>query len=185
MPVTNFSVSVTIKGRDAFDRMAAKLMTFAPAFDAVLERWLAHNEDKFAQSKGAESVGISFSGDATWEGLTPGYMKAKRRGGFEDWLMVRTGETKAALTQRGAFGQFDTIEPMAAHFTLSDEPRQRAQWNIRTRPLLFLDEQDQQMIREMFAAYLNDDPPFRSWKPSEVKRMDAEFGSVLNPLGGA
>jgi len=185
VPISNFKVRVTIKGRDAFDHMAAKLQTFAPAFDAVLERWLAHNEEKFAQGKGAEAAGVTFTGDAIWEKLTPGYMKAKRRQGFEDSLMVRTGETKAALTQRGAFGQYDDIGPTSAHFSLTDEPRQRAQYNIKTRPLLFLDEDDQSMIREMFSAYLNDEPPFAAWKPSEVKRMDAEMHAVLNPIGAS
>lgn len=185
MPTTNFKISVKISGRDAFDHMAVKLRNFTPAFEEVLKRWLAHNNDKFEEGRGAELSGATFSGDTAWKPVTDAYSEAKRRMGFPNWLMVRTGELKGALTTRGAFGQYDEIAPMSARFSLTDEPRQKAQWNLQTRPVMFLDSADQIMIREMFEAYLNDRSPFVAYVPSDTVRMDAEMGAMMNPLGGA
>lgn len=185
MPVTSFRVSIVLKNQTIFDRLAVKLTDFSTVFDHILDRWLAHNEDKFAQAQGAEADGISFaSGDATWKPDTKKYSAAKRRAGFPDWLMVRTGETKDAMTERGAMGQYEEIEPMQAQFSLTDDPRDRARWNMETRPVMFLDDEDQLMIREMFGAYLNDESPFRAYRFPDSSRMEAEFGAILNPIGG-
>ena len=185
MPLTAFAVTVTLRGGNISPHLAELLSDFSPAFEAVDDRWLAGNRKKFEEARGAEGSGVSFDGDTIWQPDSPAYSAEKRRKGFDDWLMVRTGELMTAMTTKGAFGEYHDIDARSARFGLTDEPRDRARWNWDKRPVMFLDENDQQMIREMFGAFLNDQPPFKPWVPSQGRIMDAEFSEIINPLGGS
>lgn len=186
MASSGFKVTLQFRNAGAFKRQAEKIgRGFVAVFEAIHERWLAHNSTKFEQGRGSELSGVAFDGEIIWQPDTLPYSMSKRRAGYDDWLMVKTGETMAALTQKNAPGEFHLIEPTRALFSVSDDPRDRVRWNWEKRPTIWLDEEDEQMIVDMFGAFMNDLPPFKAFSGMDTDRMDAEFGDVMNPLGFA
>lgn len=177
MPVGGFRVTLTIRNREYFKRLAGKLRNFLPVFDVIINKWLAHNEDKFEASIGMEKSGLSLdSGEVRWKELSPEYMAQKRRDGFEDHLMVRTGELKSSLTIRDSFGWWEKLGAQTAEFgTLLKQ----AHFNWQTRPTMFLDKADRAMIPEMFVAYLEGSGPFKPYVESDVHRMERDMKMML------
>jgi len=182
MPIGSFNVRLTLKNQSAFERLGKKVQDFRPVWEEVITRWLSHNEDKFAEGRGAQLSGVDFdmeSEPVMWMGVTDEYAAEKTRTGFENWLMVRTGELKTSLTERHTVDWWEEQEPLAVRFGTMNK---KAFWNWEKRPTMFLDVMDRQMIRDMVGAYLNFEPPFRPWTGQEVKRMDAEFRSQFGGL---
>jgi len=177
--VRSFSVSIVFRNWDALEQMKHRVAGFQEVFEAIIERWTAHNADKFEEARGAQLSGVIFDVDTEpvmWKGVTDEYAAEKTRDGFPNWLMVRTGELMASLTEPGNLGWYAEVEK---DYALFGTILNKAIWHRFTRPVNFLDSEDRQMIRDMFGAYLDGEAPFRQYEKSEAKVMDAEFKSMF------
>lgn len=147
-------------------------------FEAFIERWQEHNEAKFEAAQGMEATGVMFDG-AWWKPLSPEYMAEKRKD-YDDWLMVRDGDLIESLTNPGASGWYEEVTDTTARFgTLLKQ----ATFNWESRPVMFLDQEDAANLRGLVIAHLEDRAPFANWVPPAGKQMDAEFHSIMDPLG--
>ena len=176
MPLNTFSVQVRFRGRQQWAAFVAKLSSFKAVFGAIIDRWTAGNVEKFEKTQGRESGGYYFGGDVSWDPLkSAAYQAEKRRSGYPDWLMVRTGELKQSLTDRKDPYFYEEIGDDQATFGTLDK---KAEWNRNTRPVMFLDETDQQMILDMFGAYMEGEPPFRPFV-GIGQAMDREYKGIF------
>jgi hypothetical protein len=179
-----FSVKITFKNRAAFDAQAAKVADATPLFEAVRDRWRHHNVDKFEASRGAESAGVQFADGTFWQPVTDNYYAEKRRAGYADWLMVRTGELRSSLTDDSDMAWREFIGKTEAAFGSVDR---KVEFHAVRRPVQFLDEWDQGMIVDMVKSWLEDSPPFARYTGGEDERMDAEFEQMFSgasfPIG--
>jgi hypothetical protein len=183
MPAGTFRVRIAITNAKYLAALRDKLADFGEAFQAVIDRWADHNEAKFLAAQGKQAVGVSFdAGEAAvfWKPLSESYLAWKTAQGVEDWLMVLEGDLIESMTNADDTNAFQEVTPMAARFgTLLPQ----ATFNADTRPVMFLDATDREMIRDMFTAYMGSQPPFRPWKPSAAKKMDAEYHAVMSAMG--
>lgn len=118
-----FNVQVKVINPAILPELQARMADLSPAFQAIYMEWVGINEQKFSLARGAEISGADIFGEP-WAALTPGYIKQKhptgapkrRRtstGEYPDWLMVRTGALKEAMTDPDAlFKEFDAQQAM-------------------------------------------------------------------------
>jgi hypothetical protein len=128
----------------------------------VRDAWLEHNQDKFNQAKGQQDSGVTFESGTEWMPLTERYSAEKSWAGYDDWLMVRTGELMSDMTY-GAQGSSnwseDLSQPMSAAFGSTNE---KIGWNwmkhgIYNRPAQFLDQEDRENISSEVRQWLSGD----------------------------
>lgn len=175
--VRSFNVELVFRNFDAFNQLAARVTGFKEVFEAIIDRWVAHNRDKFEEARGAQLSGVVFDTEVEpvmWQGVTDDYAAQKSMDGFENWLMVRSGDLMRSLIERDNLGWWEDVQPLFAEFGTI---LLTAEYHRFNRPVNFLDVQDREMIRDMFAAYLNFDGPFKPFQRSDAERMDAEFKS--------
>jgi len=180
VPLGQFKIRVILRGTNLSEELSARLLSFRRVWEEVIWRYISHNRSKFDRSRGQESSGASFDFGTMWRNLTERYMASKRRAGYEDWLMVRSGELMRSLTERDTFGWYETVTDKAATFGTI---LLKAFYHRETRPVMFLDQTDVQMVGEMFGSYLSGEPPFREFVPSAAERMDADLSQMLDPMG--
>lgn len=171
-----FRIRVTITRPNAFALLATRLLEgFGDLFKAIIERWQEHNEDKFDRAQGASQSGVDFGGDVFWEPLTVDYFAAKTKE-YDDWLMVRDADLIESLTNPGAAGWFQEVTQRYARFGTT---LPQAAYNWEKRPTMFLDQWDQDMVRDLALAFLGGKAPFKEWQPAPTKVFDAEFRDVV------
>lgn len=171
-----FRIKVTITKPNMFALIVQRLQDgFAELFEAIIERWQEHNDEKFEQAQGASLSGLDFDGDVSWDPLTPDYFETKSED-YDDWLMVRDGDLLESLTNPGAAGWFEQITPRSARFGTT---LPQAGWNWDKRPTMFLDEWDRDMIRDLAFAFLDGKAPFKAWTPSATQVLEAEFANMM------
>lgn len=176
MPVSSFRIKIILKGEEQIARLGDRLHDFREVFDRFLDRFVRHNRDKFESGRGMEGGGTAFDFETRWKADSPKYSASKRRAGYEDWLMVRTGELMRSLTGRDNFGWYEKLDTHGATFgTLV----RQAWYHRETRPVMFLDVQDLNTLRDLFGAYLEGEPPFRAFVPDRGKALDAEFAAIM------
>ena len=156
-----FQIDLATTDIHFFPEIEKRLKDMTPAFDAIIEEWTyggpslriaegtapRGNVQKFILSRGKEGTGIDFPGGPHWWGLASGTMARKRSKDLPDWLMVETGDTLVALTNRGLFEEH--ISPQSAEFglPLSDRERRIVGYQWENRQAIFLGYADQMMIR--------------------------------------
>jgi hypothetical protein len=154
--VSLFRLQIKLQTRNAerLYELWSRLQDFSPLFANIIAEWAEGNARKFNAAVGAEATGVA-QPPSQWEALVPGYMKRKRREGYPDALMQRTGALRQALTNRGAFAEF--VEPHRAVFgiPLDDEAAAHARYNRDRRPTIFLGRSDRHMIRRELQRYLS------------------------------
>lgn len=178
MPVSGFRVKITLLQGDALPRMIERIRQgFEDVYHEIIERFAAHNEDKFEEAAGAQGTGVSFdSGNVIWKPLSPAYAAAKAAGGYSDWLMVREGDLIESMTNPDDAGWYEEVGDRHARFgTILPQ----AEYNADTRPVMFLDPDDRQMTADMFGNYLGGEGPFREYVPPRAKTLDAEFHAIM------
>ncbi len=161
MPLTKLSARAVLKNEDALEQMGDRVKDLRPLWNEIVVRWLDHNVEKFDMARGAQATGVVFDTEGMpveWMPLSPGYDVAKRRAGYDDWLMVQSGETRRSVTERDSFGWYEDLRKDGAEF---GSILMTAVWHEKTRPIMFLDAEDRKMIREMFGAWFNSETPFR------------------------
>ena len=181
MPSTGFRVTIAFRGASWYNRMRQKIESvgFAQVFDAIIDRWMQHNQAKFDLAEGKQGVGVTFPGtDVFWRPLSELYEARKTAEGFDDHLMVRWGDTIESLTERDDSAFFEEIGPRAARFG-STVPQAIINQDTGKRPVMFLDPDDELMIGEMFTAFMGEQPPFVAFQPSDSQRMDTEYAGVM------
>lgn len=178
MPVSGFRVKITLLNGTALPRMIARIRAgFEDVYHEIIERFTAHNEDKFDQAAGAQGTGTAFdSGMVIWKPLSPAYAAEKSAAGYNDWLMVREGDLIESLTNPDDAGWYEEVGDRHARF---GTVLPQAGFNQETRPVMFLDPDDRQMTADMFGNYVGGEGPFREFVPPSSKAMTAEFRAIV------
>ena len=145
---------------DKCAEIAQRMRDFSIPFAEIINEWAGGNVRKFGAGEGAETSGAAGQdlSPVTWEPLqSPDYMKSKRRGGFADWLMVRTGDLMAALTN--PIGTDVSVDAHRVIFGVPLNPNDAVKaLNKRTRalrPTVFLSGPDRLMIRRNLQQYIS------------------------------
>ena len=143
---------------DKCAEIAERMKNFSIPFSNIINEWADGNVQKFEAARGAELTGAS-GGDlrpATWEPLQSlPYAREKRRKGFADWLMVRTGNLMDSLTNRGEFAEFISDHQTAFGVPYDEEAQAASRGNRFTRPTVFLSGPDRQMIKRNLQQYIS------------------------------
>lgn len=180
--MADFSIKTRIvtKNLSILDEVNARLKDFSIPLSNIVAQWAKGNKRKFAAAKGKENTGASGTDldPAVWQPLmqslgrmsqiekrayfewgqkdmgTP-YQRWKRKHGMPNWLMVATGSLLQSLSSRGMFGEF--IDNARAVFgqPLDPEDSDKARYNYKKRPTIFLSLSDRLMVKAQFQNYLN------------------------------
>lgn len=196
-----FNVKVYLSDPAALPELKARMADMSPAFEAIFQRWVDINEQKFEQARGGELGGAQIF-EEFWAGLSPAYERQKHpqgapkrkvtRGGtseFPDWLLVRTGALMEAMTNPDRL--FQDIGPDTAVFGTPEDPeladivRWQAGARQHMRNIIFLSGPDMNAIRKNIQDYLGMGGEFAQKRftaglqasalEREVLDMDAEF----------
>lgn len=206
-----FNVKVFLDNPGVLPELQARMADLRPAFEAIYRDWVDINEQKFEQSVGHEQGGAQVF-EEFWAGLSNPYMEQKHgmgtarvtkkmakggearfNGAFPDWLMVRTGALRQAMTDPEAL--FHDIEPGQAVFgtpldpDLADIVRWQAGEKQHHRDVIFLSLPDMNAIRRNIQDYLSMGGDFTEMRADEalsavhleqeVNAMDAEFANEV------
>jgi hypothetical protein len=175
MPNIKFNVSVYLENAGVLPELGARLNDLSPAFQEMFLEWTKLNMQKFEQSVGKEEGGAEVF-EEFWAGLTPEYMaekhgegksrvtkklsrgKASFQNAFPDWIMVRTGALREAMTNPDML--FSAINDQMATFGTPNDPELAdiVQWQSgarqKNRFVLFLSGPDVNMIKRVLQDYL-------------------------------
>lgn len=181
MPATGavtFHLNVAAWNAHLFPEIAARLERLQPLFDEIINEWQRGNEEKFQKGFGAQTSGVEFNPEPTWEPVTDKYARQKTRQGFKDWLMVRTGALKAALTTDEAFFRFTDDKRAVFGTPNNPEEADKVAYNWEKRQTIFLDSNDMKTIALFWNDFVTLGPKFRQIKNSaalEQEQWDADF----------
>lgn len=194
-----FNVKVYLENAGVLPELQARMADLSPFFEAVYQRWVDVNAQKFEQSRGAETTG-AFIFDEFWQSLSSGYIKEKHPSGaprrrrkssgeYPDWLMVRTGALMEAMTDPTAL--FNAIGPEQATFGTPNDPeladivRWQSGERQKHRDIVFLAEPDMNSIRMNLQDYLGMGGDFQALRfaagmqaqalEEEKEAMEAQF----------
>lgn len=189
-----FNVKIILENPGFLPELRARMSDMSPAFEAIYQRWVDINEQKFEQAKGGEIGGAAVF-EEYWQGLSLGYLKSKHptgapkkrtsSGEFPDWLMVRTGALMQAMTDPESL--FYDIEPTSATFGTPNDPdlADIVRWNADKRAVVFLSLPDMNAIRQNVQDYLSMGGDFKEMRSEaglrakaleqEIEAMDAAF----------
>lgn len=176
MPASGFSIAIRVSDPKWLEKNAERLLDFSALFGELRDAWVEHNKDKFEQSMGAQELGVWMDDTTFWKELSDAYLAEKEREGYEDWLMVRTGELMDGLVSGSGP---DWYEDIAERRCLFGTLNIKAFYNRETRPVMFLDEEDRKAFVKLVVAYLEWKVPFGRPPSPEVRRMDAEFRALM------
>lgn len=149
-----FNLEVFIKNPDLFPELMGRVRDLRPAFEVMIRKWADNNSDKFGKAVGAEESGISVDPTVFWERLSPRYIIRKRKQGFPNQIMVRTGALEAALTDPEGFFSAMTTEEAVFGTPKSYDEEMKARYNMNKRQTIFLSLDDQRMIQATMKHYL-------------------------------
>lgn len=192
--VVSFHVDLHIENAEALPELAARVRDASPFFRAFIDYWADHNEEKFDKAVGMEQVGAQVDDRVLWAPLAAATIKAKRRAGQPDAIMVATGELLRALTSPDLI--FEKISPEDAVFGSPRAPEEedKVRYNWEARQGIFLSAEDRHVIEKMVKDYLERGGDFEkalftqglaaARARAEAAQMDAEFESALTGKEG-
>lgn len=153
--VVSFNISVITEGLQRLPELEGRLKDLAPVLENLINEWAESNEDKFDKSHGAEVHGVSQDDGVFWRPLTHAYWVSKARAGFDDWLMVRTGSLRDALTSPDGF--FRAVSEKEAVFGVPMDPDDAIKalnmGNWDGRQAIFLNHKDRLAIKREVMRY--------------------------------
>lgn len=198
----NFTVKVNVDNPGALPELQWRCDHFIPAYEAIFQQWAKINEQKFEQSVGAELSGAQVF-EEEWAPVTKAYYAEKHsagmakvtrkaaRGGkasyaesYPDWMMVRTGELRAAMINPDAL--FSDFSDGEAIFGTPTDP-ELAQIVIdqaagrKHRNVIFLSQPDVNMIRQIVQDYLSMGEQFQELRSE--KALAAVGYAPIDALG--
>lgn len=168
----SFNIRVRITNGGVFPELVERLKDFRPVFEVIVRQWARGNVDKFRKSLGGETTGAAIDPTVFWMPLAESTIRAKRKKGQPDQIMVATGALAQALTDPSGFWQAMTAQQVAFGTPGGLEEELKARYNWQTRQTIFLGEDDQMMINEKVQSYLSLGPEF------ERKRFAAGLANV-------
>jgi hypothetical protein len=184
----SFDLHFLIKGGEQIPELAARLSDLRPAFEVIVQKWAKENESKFDAAEGMEAGGAQVDETVFWEALQPSTMRAKRRKGQGDNIMVATGELKQALTDPDRFFHAETESKAVFGTPMAFEDELKLRYNWQKRQTVFLGGDDQRMIEQTMQAYLSLGADFEQIRfakglqnlknREEVARMEMDFGNT-------
>ena len=210
MPNIKFNIKVYLENAAVLPELQSRVADLTPAFEAIFNEWVDINKQKFEQSVGREATGAQIF-EEFWAPLSAAYMKAKHGGGtarvtkkmargkasaqfsgaYPDWLMVRTGALREAMTNPDSL--FQNIEPQSAVFGtpldpgLADIVRWLAGARQKNRYVVFLSDPDVNAIKRILQDYFGMGGDFQTIRSTkalaaigrerEIESLDAEFNS--------
>jgi hypothetical protein len=184
MAFTHFEIRLDIRNAQKLQELQMRMSDLSIPFENIVIEWAKGNIDKFALSAGKEASGADVDATVHWEALTEDYMKAKHAGGaakvtkkatlgsarysaaYPDWLMVRTGALREALSDPSSI--FQSVEPTTVTFGTPTDPDLAAivafQLGSRqkNRQIVFLGRSDMLMIEQQLQAYFSYGPGYQS-----------------------
>lgn len=196
MAKAEFRVRVVLRNPGMLPELQARMQDLSPAFNEIYREWVDINAQKFELAAGGEASGAQIF-EEFWQGLSPEYMKEKhgggtarvtgkmRRGGearfasaFPDWIMVRTGALRAAMTDPEAL--YHNIEPGQAVFGTPNDPdlADIVRWQSEKRPVVFLSLPDMNAVRRIIQDFFGFGGNFKSKRESSVGMLEAEASSM-------
>jgi len=143
-----FRIRVRIDRPELIPGMVARLLDFTPAFEVIRDSWREMNKAKFDKARDQEEVGVGFDYGIFWQPVTDEYHDTKMRQGYDDWLMVKDGALLDAMTEEGAEGWSERLEPTMAAFGVDQTVVPQFGYNFEDRPVAFLDATDRLMIQK-------------------------------------
>ena len=151
--MTSFRITVSCKNEDVIGEISERAKNLIVVFDNIANEWVVGNKRKFDAAKGMEQYSVEMGDNLWWDFLTYDYRKRKRKEGRPDWIMVRTGALKAALSSK--FGINKNITPETATFgePFDEENKKKVKYNWETRQAIFLNLNDRRMIRREINSY--------------------------------
>jgi hypothetical protein len=203
MPALNFTIKVLMDNPETMPELEARVSDLSPAFAAIFDAWVKTNAQKFQQSVGAEQTGAGIF-DEEWAAVTPQYYRAKHRlgspkvtqkaarggkarfaGAFPDWLMVRTGALREAMTNPDAL--FHEFDAQMAMFGLPEDPflANLVEWQAgprqKDRFVVFLADPDRNAIEQILQDYFSLGANFASIR--QAKALAAVGYAPIDALG--
>lgn len=169
-----FKIKVRVKDADIFPELQGRLKDFRPAFEVIIKQWARGNVDKFRSSVGMEDTGAAIDPNVFWSALAESTIRAKRRHGIPNQIMVETGALMQALTDPSGFWSEMTASQTVFGTPGSLEDELKVRYNWQTRQAIFLGADDQVMIDEKVHSYLSLGPDF------ERKRFSAGLAAVYD-----
>ena len=204
----SFRINVKLENEGALPELGYRTAHLAPAFQAIFEEWVSINAQKFEQSAGEEISGADIFGEE-WAPVTMAYYQQKHsqgkakvtkkemRGGaarfsgpYPDWLLVRTGALREAMTNPDAL--FSLIEDDQALFGTPNDPdlADIVAWQAGARQknrgaLFSCQTQTMNGIKRILQAYLSFGVPFQQMlseagmatvsRETQTEALDASF----------
>lgn len=188
-----FDIKVAVSDPDLLPELEARLGDLSPAFNAIIPEWAHLNESKFDLSIGRESSGADVDENVFWEQLKPASMRAKRKAGQPDQIMVATGSLKRALTNPDLIFQYVSAEEAVFGTPRDLDDAQKVIYQWLKRQAVFLSTLDQNVIRRTIQDYFSLGGDFqqkrfaagaaRAAQRREMQALDEEFAAVVGDTG--
>ena len=152
--VTSFKISLFVKNEQILPEIAERVKDLSPAFDNIIEQWARGNKRKFDEARGQEAYSVDQGGGVWWDFLTYDYRKRKRREGFPDWLMVKTGALRDQMINQWGFDREVTPESAVFGSPSLEANKKKVKYNWETRQTIFINESDKKMISSQIKNYI-------------------------------
>jgi hypothetical protein len=196
MGLFKFRLDVTPQNFEKLTEIRARLEDFSVVFSNIIDEWAKGNvKRKFARAIGGEKKGVDQI-MTRWEPVSEAYYRQKHgpivRGNrqlYPDWLMVKTGNLMNTLGTRGLFAEFIDKKRAVFGTPLNDEAEAAALGNQETRPTVFLDRTDRNVIRRELQQYLSLGENYKSllWAMAgrktalmkESRQLDIAFAETI------
>lgn len=172
-----FKIKVYQTNVAVLPELQAKTKDLSELFDQIMDEWAELNKQKFDMAVGAEESGRQIDADVFWKGLSPQYLKWKRKHFPTGTLMVRTGSLAEALTDPQGF--FRMANPEQAIFGTPNDADDalKAAYNFKRRQTIFLGLADQNMIRELTEKFFTVEMQSTT---QQAAQLDADFNTAVN-----
>lgn len=187
--VVRFNVDLQVTGGENLKALEARIKDASPLFNAIIEYWTEHNEQKFDMAIGAESVGAQMDDNLFWAPLSESYRKQKRRAGQDDQIMKATGDLLRSLSNPETIFQMVTPEDAVFGSPLDFDDAKKVKYNWRSRQAIFLGRADRDQIEKLVGEFLNRKGRFNEKmedqglvavrQRAEMAQMDMDFENTI------
>ncbi len=147
-PLRTISVAGDKQISRGMSRLAENVKDLREPFKEVVRLFWQSTEEQIDSAGGR--------GGSSWEALAPSTLERKRRGGFPDTIMVRTGNLRDSLSSMGNSSTVEEIGKLSLRLG-TDLPYaiyQHQGHGIPARPLIALTESDKREMMRTIQRYL-------------------------------
>lgn len=187
--VVRFKVDLQVKGAENLAALEERVKDATPLFNAIIEWWADHNEDKFSAATGFEASGAQMDENLFWDPLSDAYMKRKRKLGQPDQIMKATGDLIRSLSSPDTIFSMVTPEDVVFGSPMDPEDMKKVRYNWRSRQAIFLGRADRDQIEKMVGDFLNRTGQFSTKmedqglvavrQRAEMAQMDMDYENAI------